>query len=489
MYNVFLPGRAGWPKTESDTLISVEDNAMRCTSALKTGVLGMLGATALATALSAQEAGPGKPWRGAGAPPCFGTEGGTIKCVPTPGTVAIRAGLLFDSRTGQMSSRQVILLQGERITDVGPETQIKIPPGAQVIDLSQATVLPGLIDAHTHMFNNPKPGMSRETSTLIAIEHLQADLNAGFTAARDMSSHGNGYGDVDIRNAINEGLIDGPRYRVSGRGIVWGANPPTGPANPLTSIVVRSVEEARAAVREHVEHGVDWIKLFPTGAYSFAPDGVPQYVLTYPMPVLQALIDEAHRLGHKTGCHVYGGEGQKNAIIAGCDTIEHAFGLDQEQANMMVAKGLYYDPTLVRYTEPYMDDNDNKNTGGKYRMIPIIEKAVTMAGNTKGLRIMVGSGVDGATFPHGTQGLELAALVKQAHMSPVRAIQSATIVNAEALGWQDEIGSIEKGKYADIVAVSGDPLADISELQRVKFVMKGGRIIRNELTQYAAATR
>jgi imidazolonepropionase-like amidohydrolase len=207
------------------------------------------------------------------------------------------------------------------------------------------------------------------------------------------------------------------------------------------------------------------------------------------MPVLQALIDEAHRLGHKTGCHVYGGEGQKNAIIAGCDTIEHAFGLDQQQADMMVAKGLAYDPTLVRYTEPYMDDNDNKNTGGKYRMIPIIEKAVTMAGNTKGLRIMVGSGVDGATFPHGTQGLELEALVKQAHMSPVRAIQSATIVNAEILGWQDEIGSIDKGKYADIVAVSGDPLADISELQRVKFVMKGGKIIRNELTQYAAATR
>jgi hypothetical protein len=145
----------------------------------------------------------------------------------------------------------------------------------------------------------------------------------------------------------------------------------------------------------------------------------------------------------------------------------------------MVAKGLFYDPTLVRYTEPYMDDNDNKNTGGKYRMIPIFEKAVTMAGNTKGLRIMVGSGVDGGTFPHGTQ----------AHMSPARAIQSATIVNAEALGWQDQIGSIEKGKYADLVAVSGDPLADIAELQRVKFVMKGGRIIRNELTQYAAPSR
>ena len=125
---------------------------------------------------------------------------------------------------------------------------------------------------------------------------------------------------------------------------------------------------------------------------------------------------------------------------------------------MMVAKNLFYDPTIVRYTEPYMDDNDSKNTGGKYRMIPIFEKAVTMAGNTKGLKIMVGSGVDGSTFPHGTQALEIESFVKQAHMSPARAIQSATIVNAEALGWQDQIGSIEKGKYADLVAVSGDPL-------------------------------
>jgi imidazolonepropionase-like amidohydrolase len=212
-------------------------------------------------------------------------------------------------------------------------------------------------------------------------------------------------------------------------------------------------------------------------------------VLTYPMPVLQALIDETHRLGHKTGCHVYGGEGQKNAIIAGCDTIEHAFGLDQEQANMMVAKGLAYDPTIVRYTEPYMDDNDNKSTGGKYRMIPIIEKAVTMAAATKGVKIMVGSGVDGATFPHGTQALEFEWLVKRAGMTSARAIQSGTIVNAEVLGWQDRIGSIDKGKFADLVAVSGDPLADITELQRVKFVMKGGKIIRNELTQYTASTQ
>ena len=340
------------------------------------------------------------------------------------------------------------MLSGERITDVGPEAQVKIPAEAQVIDLSQATVLPGLIDAHTHMFNNRGPKATTESSMLIAVQNVQADLRAGFTAARDMSSHGNGYGDVEIRNAINEGRFDGPRYQVSTLGIVWGAAPPNpaAPANPLASTVVRSVEEARAAVREQIAHGADWIKLFPAGAYSFTPTGQVQYQVTYPLPVLQALIDETHRLGKKTGCHVYGGEGQKNAIVAGCDTIEHGLGLDQEQVNMMVAKGLYYDPTIVRYTEPYMDDNDAKNTGGKYRIIPIFEKAAAMAAATKGIKVMMGSGVDGSTFPHGTQALEFESLVKRAGLTPARAIQSGTMINAEALGWQDRIGSIDKGQ-------------------------------------------
>jgi imidazolonepropionase-like amidohydrolase len=186
-------------------------------------------------------------------------------------------------------------------------------------------------------------------------------------------------------------------------------------------------------------------------------------------------------LGKKAACHVLGGEGQKNAIVAGCDTIEHAFGLNQEQANLMVQKGLYYDPTFVRYIEPYMDDNDARNTGGKFRMIPIFEKAVTMAVATKGLKIMLGSGADGSAYVHGTQALDFEALVKRAGMSPARAIQAATTINAEVLGWKDQVGSIEKGKYADLIAVSGDPLADITQLQRVKFVMKGGKIVRNEI--------
>ena len=440
------------------------------------------------TTLWAQGKAPSAPWRGAGPTPCVGSDGGVELCPPAPRDLAVRAGRMFESKTGQMLSNQVVLLHGERITAVGPESQVKIPAGVQVIDLSRATVLPGLIDGHTHMFNARKPNGTTEDYMLIAVQNVQASLHAGFTAARDMTTHGNGYGDVAIRNAINEGRIDGPRYQVSTRGIVWGDKPadPANPDNPLASAVIRSAEEGRAAVRDQIAHGADWIKLYPAGAYSFTPTGEAKYVVTYPLPVLQAIIDETHRLGKKAGCHVYGGEGQKNSIVAGCDTIEHAFGLDQEQANMIVAKGLYYDPTLQRYIEPYLDDNDARNTGGKYRIIPIFEHAVQMASATKGMKMMMGSGADGETYVHGTQALDFEMLVKFGGFTPLRALQAATVINAEALGWQNQIGSIDEGKYADLIAVSGDPLADITELQRVKFVMKGGKIIKNEMADRAS---
>src|ERR1700730_18644366 len=202
---------------------------------------GMLLST---TTLWAQSQHPSTPWRGAGPTPCVGSDGGVELCAPAPRLVAIRAGHMFDSKTGQMLTSQVVLISGERITAVGPEAQVKIPAGAEVIDLSKSTVLPGLIDGHTHMCNARKPGGTTEDYMLIAVQNVQANLRAGFTAARDMTTHGNGYGDVAIRNAINRGQIDGPRYQVSTLGVVWGDKPkdPSVPLNPLAPIVVRSVE-------------------------------------------------------------------------------------------------------------------------------------------------------------------------------------------------------------------------------------------------------
>src|SRR6202051_823346 len=216
-----------------------------------------------ATALCAQVKPLETPWRGAGKVPCVGSDGGVVNCPPAPRAMAGRAGRMFDSNTGQMLTKQVILLFGERITAVGSELEVKIPDGVEVIDLSRSTVLPGLIDGHMHMFNARKPNGTTEDYMLIAVQNVQANLRAGFTSARDMASHGNGYGDVEIRNAINLGRIDGPPYQTPTRGIGWGANPATAPEDPLSETMIRSAEEGRAAVRSQIEHGADWIKLFP----------------------------------------------------------------------------------------------------------------------------------------------------------------------------------------------------------------------------------
>ena len=428
------------------------------------------------------------PWRMAGNVPCVGPWGHIYECPPPPATVAIRAGRLFDSIGGRMLAGQVIIVHGQKIAEVGPEGTVRIPAGALVIDLRNATVLPGFIDTHTHVFNTRSEGnkLSADASMLLAVENARANLLAGFTTLRDMDSHGNGYQDVELKNAINRGSIDGPRMLVSGRSITGGAAVPGDPYldvdKGLASIRVQTVEEGVAAIRAIVAAGAEHIKLRPTSGYKFDQQGVPQYSATHRPEVLKAMIDEAHRLGRRTGCHSFGGDGLRDSVLYGCDSIEHGYNLTQELCTMMVQKGLYYDPTLVRYTEPYMDDNDNKNTGGKFRMIPMFERNARMCIATKGVKTVLGTGAEAATYAHGTQGLEFVALVRQGGMTPTAALQAGTINGAELLQWQDSVGSITKGKFADIVAVSSDPTADISETQRVKFVMKGGKIHRNDLT-------
>jgi imidazolonepropionase-like amidohydrolase len=412
----------------------------------------------------------------------------------TPQMVAVRAGHLFDSKSGQMLANQVVLVNGEKISEVGPPDRVQIPSGAQVIDLSQATVMPGFVDAHTHVYSSLSAGArvttTKEAWTLMAEENALLTLRAGFTTVRDVGTHGEGYGDVDIRNAINRGMVDGPRMQVSTRGI--GASGSDYIGSPETAITggnqtIHGPDNAREVVREQIRFGADWIKVFPTGAYSFGFDGELFVDPTFTLPELQAIVDEAHRHHRKVAAHAYGGEGLKDSILAGVDCIEHGQGLDDAEATMMVQKGIYFDVTGFRYTMPEIVENDRKNTGGKYSIIPIFEKNFKNA-LAKGVKIAWGSGVDGTAgdprssgpMNHGTQAVEFAWLVNHG-MTPTAALQAATITDAQMLGWEDRIGSIEKGKYADLVAVSGDPIKDITETERIKFVMKGGKIYRNDL--------
>ena len=455
-------------------------------------VSAIVGTLLVPTAMHGQAPGPPETpapavrpgiWRMAGNTPCVDPYGGIYECPPAPTTVAIRAGRLFDSLTGQLLTNQVVIVDGQQIAEVGPESHVAIPPGTPVIDLSQATVLPGFIDTHTHVFNTRRD-MTADQSMLIAVGHVKTDLMAGFTSVRDMGSHGNGFQDVELRDAINRGYVEGPRMLVSGRRLGWGGDEPTSEAsdNGLGDIVVRSAEKGPAAVRQALAAGSEHIKLSKSRGYTFDENGEPKYgTPVWPLPVLKAVIDETHKQGYRVGCHSLGGQGLTDAITAGCDSIEHGYSLTQDHCDMMAEKGLFFDPTIVRYTEPYMDDNDKKNTGGRFQIRPIIEKNARMCIATKGVKTVVGTGAEGSTYAHGTQGLEFIALVRQGGMTPVQALQAGTVNAAELMQWQNHVGSISKGKFADIIAVSGDPLEDITEARRVRFVMKGGVVYKNDL--------
>jgi len=397
--------------------------------------------------------------------------------------VEIRAGRLFDSKTGRILENQIVLVEGERISSVGSADQVQIPAGAQVIDLSKATVLPGLIDGHTHVFgfglDGVKPGGppfaspindTREYRTLLALANAQKDLRAGFTTLRDLMSHGGGYADVDIKRAINGGYFQGPRMQVSTMGLVATGEGILGSPEvrlPGNYQAVDNPWAARQAVREQIHYGADWIKFHSTSDYEFEPNGELFSNPTFTKEEVDAIVDEAHRHGKKAACHAFGGEGLRNCVQAGTDTIEHAIDLDEATADLMKKKGLYLELTAYHYSL----------SEGKYSLEAMREKSGRLA-ISRGLKISFGSGV--GPFPHGTQAAEFSYLVKYG-MTPAQAIQTATTVAAEMMGWQDRIGSIEKGKFADIVAVSGDPLKDITELERIKFVMKGGQVIRNDL--------
>lgn len=408
-------------------------------------------------------------------------------CAQTSHVIAILAGHLFDGKSGHVSARQILLVEGERITDVGPEDRVRIPSGAQVIDLSRATLLPGLVDCHTHIFPNDISPVTntREYRTLVALSEAQIDLRAGFTSLRDVMSHGGGYADVDVRNAIDRGFAVGPRMQVSTLGIgIAGSGHPVSPELnvPPTVMEADSPWEARRAVREEIHYGAEWIKFHSTEDYRFGSNRQIWFDPTFTSEEVNAIVDEAHRHHKKVACHAFGGEGLQNCVQAGVDSVEHAIVLDEPTADLMLQKGEYLVLTAAHYyTADYLP-KDLKATKGEYSLAAAQAKSAHLA-ITKGIKIAFGSGVHNTPagiHGHGTQGTEFKYMV-QYGMTPAQAIESATAIAAEMLGWQDQIGSLEKGKYADIIAVSGDPLKDITELERVKFVMKGGEVVRNDL--------
>jgi imidazolonepropionase-like amidohydrolase len=404
--------------------------------------------------------------------------------------IAIRAGRLFDSRTGQILNNQVVLVQGDRISDVGPA--VRIPVEARVIDLSTATVLPGMIDTHVHVNTG---GNTPAERVLIALANAQADLEAGFTTVLDMDSRG-GFNTVDLRDAINSGLVEGPRMQVVGQSLNQRANnyyPDSDSVRFLEGFTenknVNSPWLARAAVREAKLHGVDWIKIYTTQDFvgpmhMWKPDATLVASPSLTFEEVEAIVDESHRLGLKVACHTYGGEGLMSCLKAGVDAPNHLLELDDAGVKILLQKNLPFVVTLDDLIA--QEKEDLRDTSGRNSRIRLAEQAFKRA-LAAGVPIVFGSGATSAAIPHGKQADQFTYYSKWG-MTPARALQTAFLPAAHMLNydWESQIGSIEKGKFADIIAVAGNPLMDITEMERVKFVMKGGFLVRDDFGRPAA---
>jgi imidazolonepropionase-like amidohydrolase len=410
---------------------------------------------------------------------------------PRDQVVAIRAGKLFDARSGALVGNQVIVIRGDRIADVG--AHVEIPTGAAVIDLSNATVLPGMIDTHVHV-NTGGDNMSRRT--LRALANLQIDLAAGFTTVLDMDSRGSFY-TVDLRDAIAAGNVQGPRMQVVGQSLNQRATnyypDPQASARYYQGYAetknVNSPWLARAAVREAKLHGVDYIKIYTTQDFAgtmhmWRPDATLVNSPSLSFEEVDAIVDEAHRLGIKVACHTYGGEGMRSCINAGVDAPNHLLELDDEGVRALRAKNLPFVPTVDDLVA--LEKEDLAATGGRNSRLKLLEQAVRRA-IAGGVPIVFGSGATSDHIPHGAQADQFKYYDKWG-LGPVRALQTAYLSAARMLNYdmEQQIGSIEKGKFADIIAVSGNPTVDVNEMLHVKFVMKGGVVVRNDL---AAAPR
>ena len=405
---------------------------------------------------------------------------------PEGPVIVLRAARLIDGRGGAPVTPGIVVVRGNKIESLGGA----IPEGAQVIELGDMTLMPGLIDAHVHMLlqgditsEEYDAQLFKESMPYRALRASRAAriaLSHGFTTVRDLETEGAMYTDVDVKRAINNGVIDGPRMVVSTRAMsITGGYGPSGYAPevsyPMGVQIVDGVEGGRKAVREQIAHGADWIKVYADRAYFVAKDGSLSSTPTFTPEEMKAIVDEAHRLRHKVAAHAMARPGVENALNAGVDSIEHGVGIPDELLDVMVSKGIYLCPTLTvtEYVAP------GRTAAGA----PIWGKMLQYHRDTfqravrKGVKIAFGTDAGGFSWDALNQAKEFDYETRYG-MTPMQAIQSATRAAADLLDMSDRVGTLEAGKLADVVAVPGDPLRDISVMQNVSFVMKDGVVYR-----------
>jgi imidazolonepropionase-like amidohydrolase len=401
----------------------------------------------------------------------------------TPNAIVLHAARLFDVKAGRMLKPGEVLVVGERIVEAG--TSVKHPAGAEVIDLGDRTLLPGLIDAHVHLFLHPGAEdlqtvqESVPQRTIMAVLAARADLMAGFTAERDMGTEGAGSADTAVRGAINEGLVPGPRLRISGNAInILGGHEDAIGYNPAQRVLpnadyANNADELVAVMREQYKEGADFTKIYETGP-DVVRDGKFSTIYQYSEVQLRAAVEEAARMGKRVAVHATGEPGTLFAARAGVASIDHANQLGDETIRLMREKQIFAVPTFTIFeyfanhaATPAQAAREHETLDFK---VQDFRKQVAA-----GVPMAVGSDV--GPFPHGTQARELALMV-QYGMTPLAVLQADLLNGAKLLGWEGQLGSLEPGYLADVIAVAGDPLQDIGVLQNVSFVMKGGVVYR-----------
>ncbi len=412
---------------------------------------------------------------------------------PAPPTVvALRCARLFDGRSDAFQERVTVLVEGNRIKAVGPS--VEAPAGAEVVDLGSLTVLPGLIDCHTHVllqgditsrdYDEQLLKESIPYRILRAARAARTALLNGFTTLRDLGTEGAMYADVDLKKAIQNGVLEGPRLFCATRALdVSGAYPLLGYSWELR--MPRGLQECdgaddcRRAVREQVAHGADWIKVYADRGYYFAAGGRLRSVLNFTPEEMKAICDEAHKLRRRVAAHAIGADGIENALKNGVDTIEHGDGFDDRLLALARAKGAYWCPTL--YVTEYVAAGRAAEGRPIYGQMIEAQRKAFARGVQMGVKIALGTDAGGFAWDV-NQATELERMV-EAGMTPAQALRAATTVAAELLDQRGQLGEVAPGALADVVAVDGDPLREIGALERVRFVMKDGRIVRNDLAK------